>query len=623
MVFGTLEQRKFLVSTITKWFLFLACLTFYPGVSRGLYKFAIEMGSFVSGGSMKEITDDFGLYLEALEKSLHTERDNLDSAIATLTAEVGNNPFDSDSKVGALNNSYFGSMQDNYYVMENELYSAQKRKQEIDAVIASIDTANPKGAAKTINALKSVLIIDNTDITRKYKLDLSMKDSSGHDTGFLSPNAMLRMSVLGAQIMWEQTWQDDIATEWEKNAKDNKLLPKNITDFPFNRIFDVILCWICMILEIVITCIELIQYVMCIIEFVICISFGIVLIPCLLFDGLKDMAMKLIPSLLSQTVKLAMITICMYFCCYTYLDITKTIIADKSFFNIWMFCYVVFTILLTFALCSNAPKLATALLTGQPQMSMGEFVQSAAAIAGGAKLAQTAATRTVGASKAAIGNASRAAANRLGDVAAMAGGARAGASIAGSQGGNKVLGGIGGAIKTGASRTESRIKGKMQNAATTWGKKGGANGGGTGMPGSGGNQFDINQSGKGHGMTGENQAQHTRDYAGHQNIEHNQASLKEYLQSQYKDGFWGGFGDAYDNRGKNKTPHPDSPGIGNVDNTGNNFNPPAAFGGGSLAPSPTPRPPMGGGGSSVSYTPPALPDYSDEGLSKLKSANID
>ena len=93
MVFGTLEQRKFLVSTITKWFLFLACLTFYPGVSRGLYKFAIEMGSFVSGGSMKEITDDFGAYLEALEKSLTTEQDNLDSAIAKLTEEVGNNSF--------------------------------------------------------------------------------------------------------------------------------------------------------------------------------------------------------------------------------------------------------------------------------------------------------------------------------------------------------------------------------------------------------------------------------------------------------------------------------------------------------------------------------------------------
>ena len=623
MVFGTLEQRKFLVGTITKWFLFLACLTFYPGISRGLYKFAIQMGSYVSGSSIKEITDEFGAYLEALEKALKTEEDTMTETITNLTNQISKTSFDPSIHSNTTSPSGGYYFNDNYYLLESQLYSAEKKKQELDSIIASIDTDHPKGVARTINSLKSVLIIDDTDITRKYKLDLSMKDSSGNDTGFLSPNAMLRMSVIGAQIMWENTWQNDIVTKWEENAENNWILKKNITDFPFDRIFDLILCFVAEILEVVITCIELIQYVMCIIEFVICITFGIVLIPCLLFDGLKDMAMKLIPSLLSQTVKLAMITICMFFCCYTYLDITKTIISDTSAFNIWMFCYVVFTILLTFALCSNAPKLATALLTGQPQMSMGEFVQSAAAIAGGAKLAQAAATRTVGAGKAAIGNATRATANRLGDVAAMAGGARAAFNDAQARGLGGVasrVNGLGGAIKAGARRTGSRIAGGMQNAATTWGNKGrgGGMGGGSGI---GGNQFDVNQRGKGVGMNKDNQSQFRRDYAGHQNEQNNQSSLKEYLSSQYKDGFMGEWKDRQ--TGKNATPHPDSPVSGNVV-TGNNFNPPAAFGGaGGLAPSPTPRPPMGGGGSSVSYSPPALPDYSDEGLAKLKSANID
>lgn len=617
MVFGTLEQRKFLVGTITKWFLFLACLTFYPGISRGLYKFAIQMGTFVSGGSVKEITDDFGKYLEALEKALTTEQMELGATIQNLTSQVGKTPLDENgNQPAAMRNSYFGGIQDNYTLMENQLYSAEKKKQEIDAIIASIDTDNPKGVARKINALKSVLIIDDTDITKKYKLDLSMKDSSGHDTGFLSPNAMLRMSVLGAQIMWDEMWQNNIVAEWDKNAEDNWILKKNITDFPFDRIFDLILCFAAMILEVVITCIELIQYVMCIIEFVICITFGIVLIPCLLFDGLKDMAMKLIPSLLSQTVKLAMITICMFFCCYTYLDITKTIISDTSAFNIWMFCYVVFTILLTFALCSNAPKLATALLTGQPQMSMGEFVQSAAAIAGGAKL-------TSAVAKSATGNAARFTANRLGDVAAMAGGAMRGgenaASHANSFGGKAALGtlgAIGGAVGQLGKRTGSRIAGGMQKAATTWGNKGGTGGMGGGA-GHGGSQFDYNKRGT---IDPEHPMQHTRDYAGHQNKEGNQANIFEYMASQYKDAR-GAVPEKKKDTGLASV-HPDSPGSGTGGS--NNFNPPAAFGGaGGLAPSPTPRPPMGGGGSSVSYSPPALPDYSDEGLAKLKSANID
>ncbi len=618
MVFGTMEQRKFLVGTVTKWFLFLFCLTFYPAVSRGLRVFAVEMGQYVSGASIKEITDEFGAYLDTLEKALNTEQGNLQNTIDNLTSKVSESSFDErGNQAGALRTSYLGSLGDDYYLMETELYSAQKKKQEIDSIIASIDTDNPKGAAKTINALRSVLIIDDTDITKKYKLDLAMKDASGNDTGFLSPNAMLRMSVLGAQIMWENTWQRDIVKKWDENAEDNKFLKKNIMDFPFDRIFDLILCFLCEILEVVITCIELIQYVMCIIEFVICITFGIVLIPCLLFDGLKDMAMKLIPSLLAQTVKLSMITICMFFCCYTFLDITKTIIADTNFFNIWMFCYVVFTILLTFALCSNAPKLASALLTGQPQMSMGEFVQTAGAIAGGAVAA-------VGASRAAVGAGSRFAANRLGDVAAMAGGAVGGAenaqSHAKSLGGKATLGalgGVGGALGALGKRTGNRIAGGLQNAANYKGKKGGGGGGSSGAYGQGGNQFDLNE----HGKLGRTPSRHTMNYSGHQNDKGNQSTVWGYMADQFKDAK---NGNTIPKKEASASVHPDSPGK-------NNFNPPSVAGnagGGNGGDSPTPpmppapmgqRSPIFNRGSSVSYRP-AIEDRSDAWVNSLKSA---
>lgn len=619
MVFGTLEQRKFLVGTISKWFLFLFCLTFYPAVSRGLRVFAVEMGQFVSGASIQEITDEFGAYLDALEKALDTEADRLDETVSNLQEQINKSSFMPDAELTSTNgNSFSNPFADNYYLLESQFYSAEKKKQEIDSIKASIDTDHPEGAARTINSLRSILIVDNTDITKKYKLDLTMKDASGNDTGFLSPNAMLRMSVIGAQIMWENTWQKDIVTEWNKNAEDNWIFKKNITDFPFDRIFDLILCFLCEILEVVITCIELIQYVMCIIEFVICITFGIVLIPCLLFDGLKDMAMKLIPSLLAQTVKLSMITICMFFCCYTFLDITKTIIADTNFFNIWMFCYVVFTILLTFALCSNAPKLASALLTGQPQMSMGEFVQTAGAIAGGTVAA-------VGATRAAVGAGSRFAANRLGDVAAMAGGAVGGAenaqSHAKSLGGKATLGalgGVGGALGALGKRTGNRIAGGLQNAANYKGKKGGGGSGGAGD-----NRFGMTKQGqevRDFGAKEQNdRSMHTMNYSGHTNDKGQQATLKEYLKDQ--------FNDAKNGNSISKKPqaaHPDSPGK-------NNFNPPSVAGntgGGTGGDSPTPpmppaptgqRSPIFNRGSSVSYRP-AIEDRSDAWVNNLKSA---
>lgn len=622
MVFGTLEQRKFLVGTITKWFLFLFCMTFYPAMSFGLKTFAIEMGTFISGASTKEITQEFGEYLETLEKTLKAEADELNTVVNNLQAERNNQSsfkkiVDSDRSIYAKGVRYI--INGDTRSLVEKLASAQKEKQEVDEIIASIDSDNPKGVARTINSLKSVLIIDDTDVTRKYKLDLSMKDSNGYDTGFLSPNAMLRMSVLAAQIMWQNVWETDIMQTWEENAKGGITNKKTITDFPFSRIFDLILCFLCEILEVVITCIEMIQYTMCICEFVICITFGIVIIPCLLFDGLKDMAMKLLPSLLAQTVKLAMITICMFFCCYTYLNITKTIIADTSAFNIWTFCYVVFTILLTFALCSNAPKLASALLTGQPQMSMGEFVQTAGAIAGGTVAA-------VGATRAAVGVGSRFAANRLGDVAAMAGGAVGGAENAqshakslGGKAGLGALGGVGGAIGALGKRTGNRIAGGLQNAANYKGKKGGGGGGTGGAYSQGGNQFDINGHGK--ELDGKGMTQHTMNYSGHHNKDENQSTVWGYMADQFNDA-----------KNANKIPkkeasasvHPDSPGK-------NNFNPPAVggnSGGGNDGNSPTPpmppapmghRSPIFNRGSSVSYRP-AIEDRSDAWVNNLKSA---
>ena len=617
MIFGTLEQRKFLVNTITKWFLFLFCLTFYPAMSRGLKDFAIQMGTFVSGSSTKTIANEFGTYLDSIEKALTAEQEQLTETITNLTKQVGNSSYDELKKEpGAVRGSYFGSFSDEYYLMENELYSAEARQQQLNSIIESIDSDNPKGAAKTINALKSVLIVDNTDITKKYKLDLAMKDSSGHDTGFLSPNAMLRMSVLAAQIMWENVWQHDFIRTWEENAKGGWTDKKTIMDFPFSKIFDLILCFFAQILEVITTCVELIQYVMCIIEFVIVITFGIVIIPCLLFDGLKDMAMKLLPSLLAQTVKLAMITICMFFCCYTYLDITKTIIADTGGFNIWMFAYVVFTILLTFALCSNAPKLASALLTGQPQMSMGEFVQTAGAIAGGTMMATRAARTGIGAG-------SRFLANRGGDLAAMAGGFFGGANNAqthakslGGKAALGALGGIGGAIGALGKRTGNRIAGGLQNAANYKGKGGGAGGSG-GAYGQGGNQFDLN----GRGKDDTNNAKHTMNYSGHQNKDGNQSTVWGYMKDQFMDGM---NGNKIPKKESSGAVHPDSPGK-------NNFNPPSVSGnaggrtGGGNPTPPTPpasmgqRSPIFNKGSSVSYRP-QIEDKSDKWLAGLKSA---
>ncbi len=245
-------------------------------------------------------------------------------------------------------------------------------------------------------------------------------------------------------------------------------------------------------------------------------------------------------------------------------------------------------------------------------MSMGEFVQTAGAIAGGTVAA-------VGATRAAVGMGSRFAANRLGDVMAMAGGAVGGAQnaasyakSAGGKGTLGALGGIGGAIGALGKRTGNRVLGGLQNAANYKGKKGGG-GGGSGGANGGNNRFDYN----GHKIS----PRHQQNYSGHQNEAGHQSTVWGYMADQFKDAK---NGNIIPKKEASTSVHPDSPGK-------NNFNPPSVAGnagGGNGGDSPTPpmppapmgqRSPIFNRGSSVSYRP-AIEDRSDAWVNNLKSA---
>lgn len=107
----------------------------------------------------------------------------------------------------------------------------------------------------------------------------------------------------------------------------------------------------------------------------------------LYFDGLKDYAMKIIAMLFAECVKLAVLVMMMYYNLGLYGAMCKTVISqqDKAF-GLPEMSFVIFSSIMGFALIANAPKLASTIVSGQPQMSMGEFVGAACAIGGGAFL---------------------------------------------------------------------------------------------------------------------------------------------------------------------------------------------------------------------------------------------
>jgi len=129
-----------------------------------------------------------------------------------------------------------------------------------------------------------------------------------------------------------------------------------------------------------------IQYLMCILEYTIVTTIGAFFIPFILFDGTKDLPKKLVPVFLGFFMKFIVMNIIIMFIFNALITNTVMIITDDAGMNWITFAGHVFFIFLAFILSSNGPKIAQTIVSGQPQLSMGETVQMAGSLYGAATL---------------------------------------------------------------------------------------------------------------------------------------------------------------------------------------------------------------------------------------------
>jgi len=550
MVIGTMEARKVFIGSVTKWLFFLLALHLYPGFSKGLRWLAIEVGTGASGTSIEGVTNALVDYMKELEKLAEAAREGDDQALeaelqgAKSLYEMYKAEYDSakakyDSYVNKNVPTYkltaqFNGLQDLELKMRNASKDVEAKQNQRKAV-----ADNPKGESRTLRALREVLIKDGTSVVPKYKLNIGLKTASGKDTGLISPNAMFRIGLLSSQIIWEKEWAVIESLEVENKEKKSffnptKYLP--MMNFPVSKIFDLLLCLVAMLALIVVLGVCLIQYIMTLIEYTITSSFAVVLIPCMLFDPMKDMAQKILPTLFAQTVKLIFVTMAMFFSCWSFLQLARNMTETASGFDLNLFGYVIFTGLLSAAFCVFAPKWAQTLLTGQPQMSMGEFVATAAAAGaaavGGAKVISAGASMA----KSGAQKGANATANTAGNIAAMGGAGSAAKQDAAAEGKGKLgqtLAGIKGAAQEGGSRFIGNMKEKAGDFV-----RGGAKGG------KGGASGERSKHSAADDTTGD--TSNTRDFARHQtgtgerdasgNEKKRHSTFGEYLRAQAQSG---------------------------------------------------------------------------------------
>jgi|GEM_PF-1046353 len=473
VIFGTMEIQKALIGTISKWVLFIFIINVYPAACKHLLKFATSLGQDASGNTMNTISTQLGNYLNNLTEVVDSNIDSMNKLI---------NASDSDASFSDYVRENYMTSSSSYLIegtsqYENEFSSMKRKaKQDMKQKLQKYLEGHPDHTQRTVAALKTILVKDSNG---NFKLDLSMKNSDGKDTGYLSPAAMMRLAVLTSSFMWERQFVGTdaaVGTDGKTTYKAKDSGGFGFELFSVKKIFQILLCLICMLCIIVSMTFTLCQYVSAIVEWAVISSFAVVLVPCMLWDGLKDMANKILPAMLAQAVKLTMITMCMLFAVWCYYQMgTDTIInGDIDMSTVG---YIFFTCVLTFMLTQSAPKLASTLLTGQPQMSMGEFVAAAGTIAAGANAGYRAAQFADKYAPAAA----RAGMNRLGDAAAIVGAGHAASEAAGGGLRGAAASFAGGAAEAG-SRARMHFTSSLARKAHQGmgGGAGGMGGGGTG-----------------------------------------------------------------------------------------------------------------------------------------------
>ena len=399
LINSRIDMRSVWWDTLSKWFIFLLLINFYWAGTNFISMLSNNVG-LNAGSGKATIINNFTSLKNRIEAELKLQEKWANGLTDLINAELG---IELDYiEPGQDVYDYLWQLDGSDEVSSYKFSSKQQKKEfnkKLEAYMKSMpDSENTIWSAQTLEALNSVLIMTSADggsktdltdayVTDKPELNIWLKDSDGNATTYFSSSAIFRIGILTSQIIWEKALMD-ITPETNEDGEVEYSIKKN-KKFSAKKIGTYIMAGICCVCIIAAVAFALIQYVMCILEFTIVQGIGAGFIPFYLFDGTKDIPKKLVPVFTGFAIKILVMVICLMFVINMYLTFAADQISPSSGNMGWpAFGECIFICLLSFILTSNAPKIAMTLLTGQPQLSMGEFVQAAGAFMGGAMAAK-------------------------------------------------------------------------------------------------------------------------------------------------------------------------------------------------------------------------------------------
>ena len=389
--FGAIAVKKMVISTILNFALFLGAINLYNIAVGTIAKTATMWGSEAGGGKYI-VQQNLIAIMEQCENDLKVAK-----KVENMSPEQAQN--------------YIAQRKLN--ITQKSLGSGRDEKKNSPFTDGIVDKNGPEEYMNNVNlyrsteeniaaaqisiaALKHVLsptkIKDkNGDLIDTYFLDVMIHDTKGGGTNFISPTAFLKISILLSCFIWMR--ESDYLTVKIGKAQDEADKSHRLIKMPpgivalgamdLNDYGNIILTFACCVSIVFATIFILMQYCMAIFEYSIITSICIAFIPFILANETKVIAKKILPPFWGQAIKLLILTICMWFAMYQYVYLIAGQIGEDSAVNFGVFAYIMFTIIISFVVTQNGPQIAMTILTGQPQLSMGELVAAVATVAGG------------------------------------------------------------------------------------------------------------------------------------------------------------------------------------------------------------------------------------------------
>ena len=396
IIFSRMQLKEFWWDTLFKWVGFILLITLYPSITSGFMAIGNEIG-MKAGGGERVIVSGLETLQTNIKKDLEAYEDQLQDASRQFNNELESSfnglVLDFEFENSKNFDDYLNKVNDKIKISNFSNKDRARAMQMVEDVRSASKLAEiaPPYDERTLALLNKILVkktIKNKDgnIVDSYvSLDIYLRDKNGDKTPYISPSTLMRVTLLCCKLMWQK---DDMRFTQAIQAINDRESKKVLGLVDTSKMADKLEAYVAripqklvLIFEIIVliaaTIFALIQYLMTILEYTIIVGIGAIFIPLILFDGTKDIPKKLIPVFTSFMVKIIVITICLMFVYWLTLINCVNTIADDGGWDWTGVAEILFNSILIYMLTQNAPKIAQTILTGQPQLSMGEFVAGA------------------------------------------------------------------------------------------------------------------------------------------------------------------------------------------------------------------------------------------------------